>query len=274
MDNALKKIRLLREEGERFTYDNFSEKSQHGYPNAYKPEWVAWRTRVTSVIDQLVGPASAPADMLKSALRVAVIGNGADKFALAQSYALGALRAVEQVLQEDTFNELRGTAATAPGVFSNRVFIVHGHDEPTKNDLEALLREMGLEPVVLHRVPDEGQTIIEKFEKHSDVGFAFIIMTPDEYAFLASQREAPESERVIEPRPRPNVLFEFGFFVGRLGRPNVCCLLTGGIVPPSDLSGVLYKPFLHRVEEVSWSIAKELRARGYSLATTEERKEG
>src|SRR5690606_32465068 len=104
---------------------------------------------------------------------------------------------------------------------SNRVFVVHGHDDARKNELEGLLREMGLEPIVLHRQPDEGQTIIEKFEKHSDVGFAFILLTPDEFSFLASQRNLPDSERVLEARARPNVIFEFGYFVGRLGRANV-----------------------------------------------------
>jgi len=36
-----------------------------------------------------------------------------------------------------------------------------------------------LEPIVLHRQPDEGKTIIEKFEKHEDVGYVFILLTPD-----------------------------------------------------------------------------------------------
>jgi len=39
--------------------------------------------------------------------------------------------------------------------------------------------EVGLQPIVLHRQPDEGLTIIEKFEKHSDVSFA-LLLTPDD----------------------------------------------------------------------------------------------
>jgi predicted nucleotide-binding protein len=89
-------------------------------------------------------------------------------------------------------------------------------------------------PVVLHREADEGATVIEKFEKHSDVGFAFILLTPDEIGYTVDQINIPEADKVIEYRARPNVIFEFGYFVGKLGRKRVCCLHKGvpGIFPP------------------------------------------
>lgn len=151
--------------------------------------------------------------MLNQGLGVVLLGNGDDQFELAQAYFIGALKAAVEVLKEDTFNELKNNAAAAPGVFSNEVFIVHGHDDRSKAELEVFLKEIGLNPIVLHRKPDEGQTIIEKFEKHSNVGYAFIIMTPDEVAYLASQEGTPDENRTKEKRSRPNVIFEFGFFV-------------------------------------------------------------
>lgn len=102
------------------------------------------------------------------------------------------------------------------------------------------LREIGLEPIVLHRQADVGQTVIEKFEANSDVGFAFILLTPDEIAYLLPQDSLPDNERK-ELRARPNVMFEFGYFVGKLGRSKVCCLYTGDVVIPSDLNGLIYK---------------------------------
>jgi predicted nucleotide-binding protein len=265
MERVQGQIDVLLKEGENFTYENFSTKGRYGHPNAYTPEWVAWRTRTKSLIDRLAGPGSAPAEMVSAGLRVDVIGWDRDKFELAQSHLLGALRAARQMLQDDVFEERQTNTARAPGTSSNRVFVVHGHDEARKNQLEGLLIEMGLDPIVLHRKPDEGLTIIEKFEKYSDVGFAFILLTPDEVACLASEMERPEDERRREKRARPNVIFEFGFFVGRLGRQNVCCLHTGDVELPSDLGGFLYKAFKDSVEEVGWGIAKELRARGYAL---------
>lgn len=149
---------------------------------------------------------------------------------------------------------------------SKKVFVVHGRDEVAKTSLEVFLHEIGLEPVVLHRQADEGMTIIEKFEKHSDVGYAFILLTPDEIAYLASEDIKPDSERAKEFRARPNVIFEFGYFAGKLGRSRVCCLYTGSVALPSDVSGMIYKRYDRSVEEVAYSIIKDLRASGYSIA--------
>lgn len=148
---------------------------------------------------------------------------------------------------------------------TNRVFIVHGHDERAKNELEILLTELGLLPIVLHRQPDEGKTVIEKFEKHSDVGYAFILLTPDDISYPATQTKQPDEKRGKEYRARQNVILEFGYFIGRLGRTKVCCLYTGDVTLPSDLQGLIYKKFNNSVEEVAYSIRKELKAQGYQL---------
>jgi predicted nucleotide-binding protein len=149
---------------------------------------------------------------------------------------------------------------------TKKVFVVHGHDEIAKTNLEIFLREIGLEPVVLHRQADEGLTIIEKFEKHSDVGYAFILLTPDEIAYIKADESKEDSERKKESRSRPNVIFEFGYFVGKLGRSRVCCLYKGDVSLPSDVSGMIYKKFTNNIEEVGYSIIKDLKASGYEIA--------
>jgi predicted nucleotide-binding protein len=92
-------------------------------------------------------------EMLSAGLRVRVLGNDTDKFENAKAYFLGALKAAVGVLDDDLFKELGGQAL-GPGAKSNRVFVVHGHDDRAKTSLEVFLREIGLEPVVLHRQPD------------------------------------------------------------------------------------------------------------------------
>ena len=148
---------------------------------------------------------------------------------------------------------------------NKKVFVVHGRDEIAKTNLEVFLREVGLEPVVLHRQADEGMTIIEKFEKHSDVGYAFILLTPDEVAYLASEESKPDAERNKELRARPNVIFEFGYFVGKLGRSRVCCLYTGDVSLPSDVSGMIYKRYEKSIEEIAYSVTKDLKVSGYAI---------
>lgn len=149
---------------------------------------------------------------------------------------------------------------------TKKVFVVHGRDEVAKTSLEVFLHEIGLEPVVLHRQADEGMTIIEKFEKHSEVGYAFILLTPDEVAYLAAEESKPDAERQKEFRARPNVIFEFGYFVGKLGRSRVCCLYTGNVSLPSDVSGMIYKRYEKSIEEVAYSVIKDLKASGYAIA--------
>lgn len=156
-------------------------------------------------------------------------------------------------------------AAASRVLESNRVFIVHGHDDAAKGNLEAILREHGLEPIVLHRQADQGMTVIEKFEKHSDVGYAFILLTPDEISYLAAEEAKPDVERKKERRARPNVIFEFGYFVGKLGRSQVCCLYTGDVTLPTDIGGMLYKRYDKSIEEVAYAMLKDLRAAGYKV---------
>jgi predicted nucleotide-binding protein len=262
MKSDIERLGALRVEGEAFTYQNFSSKSERGYPASPTPAWVNWTTRVESAVIRLLGPESAPLKSLQYGLNVPLMGNGPDKFSQAHAYIIGALKAAEQILSEKGQSRSPVSGASP---HSKRVFIVHGHDDKSKSELELLLSELGLEPIVLHRQPDEGRTVIEKFEKYSDVGYAFILLTPDDISYSAADISVIDSERRKEYRARPNVIFEFGYFVGKLGRGNVCCLYTGDTTLPSDVHGVLYKKFVSSIEEVAYAITKELKAKNYQL---------
>jgi predicted nucleotide-binding protein len=257
----------LIEEGEQFTYSNFcSTRSEYGYPASYSEEWVIWQSRAKTFLNAKFGEESIPAQTLQRGLGYRLLGNGENKFTNAKTLILSALKSAKASIEDEVLPEVGAIQVNEKGVpRSNRVFVVHGHDERAKQELELFLTELGLDPVVLHRQADEGQTIIEKFEKHSDVGYAFILMTPDEMAYLSTESELPESERRIELRARPNVIFEFGYFVGKFGRSRVCCLYTGSVTLPSDLGGLVYKQYSNSVEESGYSIIKELKAAGYNV---------
>lgn len=76
---------------------------------------------------------------------------------------------------------------------SKQVFIVHGHDPDARRDLQLLLHQMGLEPIVLGDLPAEGDTIIEKLEKYlgpnSPIGFACVLFTPDDEGYPKGQED-------------------------------------------------------------------------------------
>ena len=48
------------------------------------------------------------------------------------------------------------------------------------NELKVMLVDFGLTPVVLSEQPSGGKRVIEKLEAYSDVGFAFVVLTPDD----------------------------------------------------------------------------------------------
>jgi predicted nucleotide-binding protein len=148
---------------------------------------------------------------------------------------------------------------------NKKVFVVHGHDTELKTDVELFLRSIKLEPIVLHRQLDEGLTVIEKFEKHSDVVYALILLTPDDIGFPVKEIQKAEENRQIEYRARQNVIFEFGYFVGKLSRKNVCCIYKAGIQLPSDLNGLIYKSVNKSIEEVGLFVMKELKNAGLDV---------
>ena len=137
-------------------------------------------------------------------------------------------------------------AATPKGEFeqpSNRaadtkkVFLVHGHDISAKESVARFLEKLQLTPVILHEQANEGRTIIEKFEAYADVGYAVVLLTPDDVGATSS---SPEK---LAGRARQNVILELGYFTGKLGRRRVCGLFKPGVEVPSDFHGVL----LHRI---------------------------
>lgn len=142
-------------------------------------------------------------------------------------------------------------------IHSNKIFIVHGKNEAVKEASARLLDKLDFQPIILHEQPNSGRTIIEKFEAFSDVGYAIVLLTPDDVGGLA----ATPSE--LSPRARQNVVFELGYFIGKLGRHRVCALYSG-VELPSDFSGVVYIE-IDNHDSWKFQLAKELKAAGYSV---------
>lgn len=65
------------------------------------------------------------------------------------------------------------------------------------------------------------------------------------------------------PQARPNVIFELGWFYGRLGREKVCILFKKGTKMHSDLDGISRIEFNNLInEKVIEDIRKELKEAG------------
>ncbi len=117
---------------------------------------------------------------------------------------------------------------------TSEIFIVHGRDAGAKDEVARFVEKLRLKPIILAEMPSEGRTIIEKFEAHAGVGYAIVLLTADDSGALHGEES--------QPRARQNVIFELGFFIGKLGRERVCALTRGGPEIPSDYAGVVYIP--------------------------------
>lgn len=120
---------------------------------------------------------------------------------------------------------------------SNKIFIVHGHDEAAKQTMARTLEHGGFEPIILHEQASSGRTIIEKIESYADVSFAVVLYTECDLG-RAKEKECEDEQY----RARQNVVFEHGYLIGRLGRERVCALVKGKVETPGDISGVVYIP--------------------------------
>jgi predicted nucleotide-binding protein len=147
---------------------------------------------------------------------------------------------------------------TEPTILSDRVFIVHGHDERAVDQTELLIRRFGLTPIILRDAPSGGRTVVEKFEAYSNVGCAIVLLTPDDFG-------GKDRENLL-PRARQNVVWEWGYLVGRLGRQNVICLYKTGVEIPSDLHGLVTIHVSDDIREKADEIRRELTAAGYKIA--------
>jgi predicted nucleotide-binding protein len=136
---------------------------------------------------------------------------------------------------------------------NGKVFLVHGHDEAAKHETARFIEKLNLMAIVLQEQPNLGKTLIEKVETNSDVGYAVILVTPDDLGGASGTD--------LSARARENVILEVGFFLGKLGRSKLALLVKEGVTLPSDLQGIGYIP-IDPAGAWRGSLAKEFLAAG------------
>jgi predicted nucleotide-binding protein len=210
------------------------------------PELVGLETSIERTIAGTFGENTPDYERYKGAAQLrATFMAWSDNYPAVQHYReqiTGHIETSKQLLQEairalkdqiaDQKEEL--AAAVLPATQSlprNEVFVVHGHDEAMLQAVARFLEQLELHAIILREQPDKGLTIEDCANQ---VGFAVVLLTPDDIAGTAA---APAA------RTRQNVIFELGYFAGKLGRGRACLLRKGEVEIPSDLHGVIYKDF-------------------------------
>lgn len=152
----------------------------------------------------------------------------------------------------------------APPSSHKQIFIVHGHDEEARDQLELALHRLGLEPFVLMNTSSGGKTIIEALE--GEIGrdytsdFGIVLMTPDDYGH--SQKEGTEKG---EPRARQNVILETGMLFSSLTRERMAIIVKGHLEIPSDIAGLIRLPYNQHIKEIIPKLCQRLEEAGFAI---------
>jgi predicted nucleotide-binding protein len=135
------------------------------------------------------------------------------------------------------------TAQTPPSTQSKKVYVIGEVDEPLHHQACQFLHEIGLEEVIIER--QQGQMLpLDSIQIDADVKFAFFNINPRDLSFA---------------------MFEIGHFVGKLGKNRVCVIHHSDFNFPNNMPGVLVKSISIKLDEVSFSLLKDLKSAGYQI---------
>jgi predicted nucleotide-binding protein len=144
----------------------------------------------------------------------------------------------KDVLARKIETMLKDGADLSPVRTDSTIFVVHGRDHDSRDQLELVLRRLGLEPFVLQVTGGGGDTLIEALErmigKSAQSAFGIVLMTPDDLGYLKDEK--PEDAK---PRARQNVIMEMGMLLASLTRKRCAILQMGYVELPSNMGGVI-----------------------------------
>ena len=147
---------------------------------------------------------------------------------------------------------------------SKKIFLVHGHDTTSRDQLELVLHKLGLEPFVLANTSGGGLTIIEALEreisKDGNSSFGIVLLTPDDYGYSVI-----DGETSAKHRARQNVVLEMGMLIAGVGRGNTVMLVKGKLELPSDTAGILYLSYDKHVKETVPRLVERLNICGFNI---------
>jgi predicted nucleotide-binding protein len=151
------------------------------------------------------------------------------------------------------------------------IFVVHGHDLGFRDGVVNYVRGLQIKPVILSRIGGAQQSLLQKFMNYAlDARFAVVLLSADDLGASRKQYETPGvGEKCLQFRARQNVIFELGFFYGRLGWENVFVVykpppIFPNFEHPSDLLGTVWDE-LDAANEWRGSLSQRLAAAGFSL---------
>lgn len=222
------------------------------------PEFKAWKIKAERFLIKKYGEASYEIKSF-SKLKFSLIFSGSNtphsEFVGACRTGLESAKAIlSNYLEEYENEEVKVIVTKNTNIDCSQVFIVHGHDDALKQSVARILEKQDIRAIILSEQANNGKTIIEKFETNSDVGAAICLFTADD---IGCKKDTND----YKYRARQNVIFEAGYFIGKIGREKVIILSENNLELPSDMQGIVY------TDNRNWQleVLKELKSIGYDI---------
>lgn len=134
---------------------------------------------------------------------------------------------------------------TSPNTGSSKsILVLSSSETDLQNQLIAMLKEIGIDGILFQR-GEATDAIVGFLNEHAESKFAF-------YLFTAKDMNS--------------AMFELGYLVGKIGAKRVCCIHHKDDAPPKGIPGITYKEIVVKLEEISFSLIKDLKAAGYTIS--------
>lgn len=124
-----------------------------------------------------------------------------------------------------------------------QVLVLSSSESEFQNHLTALLKEIGIEGIVFQR-GTAADAIVGFLEQYPTVKYAYYLYNPEDIN---------------------SAMFELGYLIGKVGSNRVCCIHHKDETPPKGIPGISYKEVVVKLEEISFSLIKDLKAAGYTV---------
>lgn len=224
------------------------------------PEFIAWHVKAERFLIRKFGEDSFEhTKFLNSEFSVRGYGYNYLDYVSACASGLETTKGIfntylEEIKEENEMVNARNGKTISHFDNFSKVFVVHGHNGELRESVARLLEKQGIEAIILSEQANNGKTIIEKFEEYGDVSAAICLFTADDSG------KANHFD-VYSKRARQNVVFETGYFIGKLGRKNVIIISDKNVEIPSDMQGIVY------IDSEAWqfTVMKNLKNMGFHI---------
>jgi predicted nucleotide-binding protein len=116
------------------------------------------------------------------------------------------------------------------------IFVVHGELQTAVNTIQSFMEDLGIQLQQMPAAPEKGKGLVTSLEKNPDASFALVLLNHDDA--VALKRSAADASAGV----RSGIVFQLGYFVGRLGLKRVCVLYTGGAETFVSDHGIQFLP--------------------------------